>query len=79
MLLYSYNFSVTFQRKYSSYCMKSLKTNPTKWYSDMSSDVLFLFFFFFKGKKRKKKALGQMICLGKINQLTDKKRAETKI
>lgn len=27
MLLYSYNFSVTFQRKYYSYCMKSLKKN----------------------------------------------------
>lgn len=52
MLLYSYNFSVTFQRKYSSYCMKSLKTNPTKWYSDMSSDVLFLFFFFLRKKKK---------------------------
>lgn len=39
MLLYSYNFSVTFQRKYSSYYMKSLK----KVVFDISLDALFFF------------------------------------
>lgn len=38
MLLYSYNFSVTFQRKCSSYYMRALKK---KWYLNIFLDALF--------------------------------------